>query len=77
MERKEEEVAVHPLLLVINEDEVEIMEFRRTLKGHQNRMRTFFTYFLLVKNDIFESIKEGKKSSQTFPLINEFSSTNK
>ena len=34
MERKEEEVAVHPLLLVINEDEVEIMEFRRTLKGH-------------------------------------------
>ena len=25
MERKEEEVAVHPLLLVINEDEVEII----------------------------------------------------
>ena len=67
MERKEEEVAVHPLLLVINEDEVEIMEFRRTLKGHQNRMRTFFTYFLLVKNDIFESIIEVEKKFSDFP----------
>ena len=74
MERKEEEEAVNPLLLVINEDGVEIMELEGLLKGHQNRMN----FLIFTRRIRLGKRKRKKKSSQTFPLlINEFFSTNK
>ena len=68
MERKEEEEAVNPLLLVINEDGVEIMELEGLLKGHHNRMN-----FLIFTRRIRLGKRKRKKKVLRLSLSSQMS----